>query len=278
MPLAGQEQAKGTFDVIPDPGRPAPAEVPYMHPLYRQLDQAPKLVQPKQPENFATRVQLMVTVKVEETGRVSAIEGVEPPLKALGASASILAPRWTFEPAKKDGRPVRTWASMAFDLDIEMERASFSSFTLRPVQKTDPAARVIREYEGDSFTARYPKEINSKEDGLVSVEDVDFIPQPKKVSWKFDSTRLRSRFTALVQVSKDGSVLKVLPVGELVESAIARWMRSAISTWKLSPAVVSGAPVDCWMYMEAAIEFDLSKAKERSQRSLQKNLKAIPVG
>lgn len=278
LPSAGQEAPKGTLEPIPDAGRPAPAELGYAHPLYRPYEQPPKLLQTAQAENFEMRAQLTLAVRVDETGKVTEILPVEPPLRGLGAAASVLSPRWTFEPAKKDGLPVRTWGSVVLDLDIAMERASFTSFTFRAVEKNDPTLRIVREVEGDLWILRYPREIQPKDGNAISVEDVDFLPQPKKTPWKFDATRLRSRFYALVQVTPEGTVARVVPVGDSVESAIVKWVRVLAAKWKVSPAVSAGTPVESWMYLETAIEFDLTRAKERGIRTLQKNLKAIPEG
>ncbi len=264
------------MELFPGAGRPGPAEVPYLHPLYRAVEQPPKLQIPGQPGDFESRTTLFLTMRVEETGKVSDVQAIEPPVKGFEPTATYLMPRWAFEPGKKEGRPVRTWATVAFDLDVEIEKGTFATFTLRPLEKTDPLQPPVKESSNEDWMARYPREIGPKDASAVSVEDVDIMPSAKKLTWKYEANKLRSRFTALLQISNTGAVQRVVPVGKSNESLILHWMRAVTSKWSLSPGLSQGQPVECWMYFDTALEYDLVKAKERGQRLIQKNLRGTP--
>jgi len=100
------------IEAIPDTARLSPAELPYVHPLYRPLDTPPRLLDRGPVQDLETRVWLYVTAKVGENGRVS--DG-PPSSRPPGARhpAPDASPRWRFNPARQGGKPVATWASYA---------------------------------------------------------------------------------------------------------------------------------------------------------------------
>lgn len=263
-------------EAIPDPAKPAPAVVPYVHPLYRPLEQPPKLVDRPAPTDFEGRAVLAIAVRIEETGRVSDMQAVEPPLRGIGAQVPPLAPRWTFDPAKKDGRPVRTWASYGIDLNVELEKATWASFSLLPLTAEEPIARIVPEATGETWMLRYPKEVEPRDSSVVSIEDVDFLPIPKKTPWKSESTRLKSRLTALVLVSPTGQIARIVPTGTATEPLAMTWLRQMAAKWKVTPALSGGKPVESWMVLDASLEYDLADANEKAKRMFKKNLRAKP--
>lgn len=285
LPLGAAGQAPVPLDAprshapveaIPDPARPAPAVVPYVHPLYRPVDQPPKLVERQPPADYEGRTLLAIAVKIDSTGRVADMVAVEPPLRGIGAQVPPLVPRWTFDPAKKDGRPVATWATFGMDMEVELDKATWASFTLQPLGAEEPLAKVVREAPGDQWMLRYPKDVEPRDGSVVSIEDVDFLPAPKKTPWKSESTRLKSRLTALVLVSPAGQVARIVPTGTAAESLAMTWLRQMAAKWKLTPALSGGKPVESWMVLDASLEYDLADANDKSKRMFKKNLRAFP--
>ena len=261
------------IEAIPDTARLSPAELPYVHPLYRPLDTPPRLLDRGPVQDLETRVWLYVTAKVGENGRVSDGAAVEPPLRALATPLPTLLPRWRFNPARQGGKPVATWASYAAELNVELEKGIFTAFDLVPVGKEDPLPRVVAEAAGEDWLLAYPKEPAPPEPGVVSVEACDSFPTPDSNKWSFDSTRTRSRVTALVQVSEAGKIARIVPTGETNESLLLLWLRTTASAWSAAPGTAGGKPVPSWMALDATLEYTINSAKKKAERSLKKNLR-----
>lgn len=270
-------QAPEPLETVPDPARIPPAEVPFVNPLWQELE-APAALKgplPKLKDLEATST-LIVGVRIDETGRVSEAVAPEPPIRALGAAAQAQAPRWTFKPAKKDGQPVRCWGTYGVDVEVELEDAVWSAFNLVPIGKDDPLPALGKELPGDSWISRYPSALVPAEPGVFSVEDVDFLPMPDKVPLKLESTPLKSRALALVEISGLGTVKRVVPIGSY-EPLILRWVRESAKGWILTAARKGGAPVSSWLALDATIEYALGSVKERGKRSIKKNLRGAPL-
>jgi hypothetical protein len=259
-------------EALPDPMRLTLAEVTYVHPLFRALDEAPKLAERTNPPDLDTRQPLVLTIHLLETGRVSEAVPVEPPLKGLAAPLGALVPRWRFTPAKKGGQPVATWATYAIDLAISLEKAIFAAFTLEALRKDDPLVPTVRDTFGDAWMTRYPHDIEPKDPAAVSIEDVEVLPTPEKTPWSFDAARVRAHTTALVEVSDQGMVSRFLPTGE-TEPLLGIWLRQFASKWRFTPALSGGRPVSCWMALDATLDYTLDSAKKKSERVVKKNLR-----
>lgn len=270
-------QAPAPLESIPDPVRLPAAQVPFVNPLWQPLDApaAPKGPPPRL-EDLEATMTLVLGVRIDETGKVSEAIAPEPPLRALGAAAQAQAPRWLFKPAKKDGQPVRCWGTYGVDLEVQLEDGSWAAFSLQPVGKEDPLPVVPKEMPGDTWISRYPAAVSPAEPGVLSVEEVDFLPMPDKVPLKIEATPLKSRILALVEVSGLGSVKRVVPVGAY-EPLVLRWVRENSKTWSFSAAKKGGAPVSSWLALDATIQYSLDSAKERGKRSIKKNLRGTPV-
>ena len=262
-------------EALPDPVRLAPAEVAYSHPLFLPLEEPPRVVERPNPVDLDVRVPLALTARVLATGKVSEIAPVEPPLRAFATPLPALAPRWRFAPPTKGGQPVATWATVILDLAVSLEKPVFSAFQLEPLRKDDPLEKIFRENDGDEWMARYPAEIDPKDSDAVSVEELDALPVAHKTSWSFDATRQRARLTALVEVSAQGAVSRVLPTGD-AEPLLVRWLRQSAAKWKLAPGRTGGSPVASWMTLDATLDYTIDSAKKKGERSVKKNLRSIP--
>lgn len=271
-----QTPALRPVEALPDPVRPALAEVAYAHPLFLALDEPPRVLERANPLDLEVRVPLALSARVLDTGKVSEIVAVEPPLKAFTTPLPALAPRWRFAPPKKDGRPAATWATQILELNVSLEKAVFTAFQLEPLRKEDPLLGVFREAAGDDWMARYPAEIEPKDAEAVSVERLDALPVAEKTPWSFDATRQRGRLTALVEVSPQGTVSRVLPTGD-AEPLLVRWLRESAAKWKLSPGRASGKTVAAWMTLDATLDYTIDSAKKKGERSVRKNLRALPL-
>jgi len=270
-----QTPAPRPVEALPDVARLTPAEVAFVHPLTRALDDAPKLAERTNPPDLETRQPLLFTVHLLETGRVAEAFPVEPPLKAFATPLPALVPRWRFTPAKRGGQPVPTWATFGIDLAVSLEKAVFTAFTLEPIRKDDPLVATVPDTTGDAWMARYPREIDPKDAAAVSIEDVDVLPSPEKTPWSLDAARTRARVTALVEVSEQGTVNRFLPTGE-TEPLLGLWLKAFAAKWRFTPGVAGGRPVACWMALDVTLDYTLDSAKKKSERVVKKNLRSVP--
>jgi len=265
------------LETIPDPARVAPAEVPFVNPLWQELEAAaaPKGPPPRL-EDLEVSGALVIGVRIDETGKVSEAVVPEPPVRALGAAVQAQAPRWVFKPAMKDGQPARCWGTYGVDVQVDLEDGVWTTFRLVPVGKDDPLPALAKELAGESWMTRYPSAVTPAEPGVYSVEEVDFLPMPEKVPLKIESTPLKSRVLALVEVSGLGAVKRVVPVGSY-EPFVLRWVRENAKGWALTAARKGGSPVSSWLALDATIEYSLDSVKERNKRSIKKNVRGAPL-
>ncbi len=273
--LSAQTAALKPVEALPDPVRPALAEVAYAHPLFLALEEPPKVLERPNPVDLETRVPLVVVARVLDTGKVSELALVEPPLKALATPLPALAPRWRYAIPRKGGQPSVTWATQVLELNVSLEKPVFSVFQFEPLKKDDPLAKVFRENTGEEWMARYPAAIEPKDAEAVSVEELDALPAAEKTPWSFDASRQRGRITALVEISAQGAVSRVLPTGD-AEPLLVRWVRESAAKWKLSPGKAGGKPVASWMSLDATLDYTIDSAKKKGERSVKKNLRALP--
>jgi hypothetical protein len=270
-----QTPAPRPVEALPDVARLTPAEVAFVHPLFRALEDGPKLAERVNPPDLETRQPLLFTVHLLETGKVAEAIPVEPALKAFATPLPALVPRWRFTPAKKGGQPVSTWVTYGIELAVSLEKAIFTAFTLEPLRKDDPLVATVLDTTGDAWMARYGRDIEPKDSSAVSIEDVDVLPAPEKTPWSLDASRARAHVTALVEVTEQGTVNRFLPTGD-TEPLLGLWLKTFAAKWRFSPATAGGRPVPCWMVLDATLDYTLDSAKKKSERVVKKNLRAVP--
>jgi hypothetical protein len=274
--VRAQTPALRPVEALPDPVRPGLAEIAYAHPFFVALDEAPRVLERPNPSDLETRVSLVLTARVLETGKVSELAAVEPPLKAFATPLAALAARWRFAPPKKGGRPAATWATQVLALAVSLEKPVFSVFLLEPLRKDEALAKIVRESPGEEWMSRFASEIEPKDADAVSVEALDALPAAEKTPWSFDAQRQRARLTALVEVSPLGAVSRILATGD-AEPLLVRWLRESAAKWQLSPGKAGGKPVASWMTLDATLDYTIDSAKKKGERSVKKNLRALPT-
>jgi hypothetical protein len=270
--------AEAAVEAIPPLAALEPAEVTPFHPLYRAFEKPPGLAEVPAAQEYRGKATLFLSLKLDETGKVLQAEAIDPPLRGLAPAAAEVALRWTFEPARKDGKAVRTWAACGVDLVVDLERPVFTSFALLPVGKGDPLPAAPREPVGDEALLRFPSRPDDPDPAVVSIEEVDLLPAARKAPWKIEPVRLKSRFSAILQVSPAGAVERVIATGTAVEPFILAWVRTQAARWKISPALDGETPQRSYMNLDLAAEYEVTRAKESAKRILKKNLKGPPAG
>jgi hypothetical protein len=274
----GEGTPETSIETIPGPAGLEPAEVAPFHPLYRSFERPPKLIEVPVATDYRGKATLFFALKLDETGKVVQAEVVDPPLRGIVPAAAEMATRWVFDPARKDGKAVRTWAAYGLDLVVDLERPVFTSFTAVPVGKGDAIQGIVKEPVGEESLLRFPREPDDMEPGVISVEDVDFLPGVKKAPWKLEPVRLKSRFSAIVQVSPAGAIERIIPTGTSFEPFVLAWIRTQAARWKIAPALDGETPQRAYMSLDLVAEYEITRAKESAKRLLKKNLKGPPAG
>jgi hypothetical protein len=249
-----------------------------VHPLYRPFETPPKLAEVPVPQDYRGKATLFFALKVDETGKVLQAEVVDSPLRGIAPAATEIAARWTFDPARKDGKTVRTWAAYGLDLVVDLERAVFTSFSMLPIGRNDAIPAIQREPAGEEGLLRFPRQPDDADAGVISIEEVDSLPVIRKTPWKLETIRLKSRFSALLQVSPAGAIERVIPTGSSFEPFVLAWVRTQAARWKITPALDGETPQRAYMNLDLVAEYEITRAKESARRLLKKNLKGSPAG
>ena len=171
--------------------------------------------------------------------RRAAAQGLRDAARRARAALALHARR------RRAGAPVGTWATQVLELARVAREGRLHRVPVRAVEEGRPAREACSASSpGDDGMARYPAALDPKDDGAVSVEELDALPVAEKTPWSFDATRQSGRVTALVEVSAAGAVARVLPTGD-AEPLLVRWLRESAAKWRLAPARAGGKPVAC---------------------------------
>lgn len=183
------------------------------------------------------------TMRVDRTGKVTQSKRVRDPIPSLSADSKKSLERWTFEPARKSGQPVETWASVRLDLQAEIRPPKIEQITLTPVM---PTSAIPVPFEWATDTSWYENlKVTPPSDGTVPLEQVDTPPNPKKTRWDADSYKGPFSCRFWVKVNSSGRIEKVIPI-QVSDPILITSMRKTFSSWALRPARVKGQPADSW--------------------------------
>jgi hypothetical protein len=182
-------------------------------------------------------------IRVDRAGRVTQSRRVRDPIPSLAADSKKSLDRWTFEPARKGGQPVDTWASARIDLAVTVKPPKIEQITMTPITPSSP---IPPPFEWGSDTAWYDNlKVTPPSDGTIPVEQVDTPPSPKKYPWYADSYRGPFSCRLWVKISAGGKVEKVIPI-TVSDPVLIAYMRQELPSWPIRPARVKGQPADTW--------------------------------
>lgn len=180
---------------------------------------------------------------VDRSGKVVESRLVRDPIPSLSAESKKSFDRWSFDPARKGGQPVETWASIRLDLAAEIRAPKLEHFGLTPVT---PASPIPAPFAWGSDSSWYER-VNAAPipEGIVPVEQVDVLATPRKTKWDADSYKgpFSCRFWA--RVNAGGRIERAIVI-QISEPLLIGYFRQQMSTWQLKPAVIAGQPADSW--------------------------------
>lgn len=228
---------------IVDPPTVSIARLPAENPFGLEVE-APAALLPKPTfTEVVTTAALFAALRVDRSGRVTQSKRVRDPIPSLSADTRKSFERWVFDPARKSGQPVETWASVRLDLQIEVRTPKIEQITLAPVTPTSP---IPVPFEWGSDAAWYENlKPSPPSDGTVPLEQVDTPPNPKKTKWDADSYKGPFSCRFWIKVNAAGRVEKSIPI-QVSDPILILSMRRAMSSWLLRPARAKGRPADSW--------------------------------
>jgi hypothetical protein len=182
-------------------------------------------------------------MRVDRAGRVTQSRRVRDPIPSLAQDSKKSLDRWVFEPARKAGQPVDTWASARVDLAVEVRPPKILQLTMTPILPTSP---IPTPFEWGADNAWYENlQVAPLSDGTIPVEQVDTPPNPKKYPWYADSYRGPFSCRLWVKVSAAGKIEKVIPI-QVSDPVLIAYMRQQLPNWPIRPARVKGQPAETW--------------------------------
>jgi hypothetical protein len=192
---------------------------------------------------LAITIPLYAAIRVDRAGKVLDSRRPRDPIPSLSADEKKSFDRWTFDPARKSGQTVETWASVRLDLAAQIRAPKVEQFTLTPVTPTMPIPAPL---EWGSDEAWYQSvRPGSPGEGAVPVEQVDTLPTPKKTRWDADSYKGPFSCRFWTKVNAAGKIERAIPI-QVTDPILIGYMRQQMSAWQLRPARIAGQNADSW--------------------------------
>ncbi len=228
---------------LSDPPAVSISRLPAENPFGAVLETPPTLPAKPTFSELAVSVPFFAAIRVDRAGKVTQSKRVRDPIPSLSADSKKSFDRWVFEPARRSGQPVETWASVRLDLQVEVRSPKIEQISLTPVTPSTPIPAPL-EWGGD--TAWYESvKVTPASDGTVPVEQVDTPPSPKKTKWDADSYKGPFACRFWVKVNAAGRIEQAVPI-QASDPLLIPYMRRAVASWALRPARAKGQPTDSW--------------------------------
>jgi hypothetical protein len=218
------------------------AVLPPENPFGSDVD-APAALPPKPlVEDAILTSALFVEVRVDSNGKPLIVRRVRDPIPSMGPETQKDLARWTFEPARRAGQKVETWAPLRLDLQVEIEAPEIQQSALTPIT---PATPLPAPFDWGSDESWYQAlKLPDPTDGTVPVSQLDAAAVPKRTPFP-DSYRGPFSARLWVHVNPSGRVDKVIPIAAS-DPILIPYFRKAVAKWTLRPARKGTTPVESW--------------------------------
>jgi len=248
----------------PAPAAPAasPVVLPAPAPVLRLVDPPVIAVESLPSENpFATTVEapalappklvaadaviptaFFAAIRVDPKGNTVAVRRARDPIPSLTAQSQASLLRWRFDPGRKSGQPVETWASLRLDLSAEIDSPKFEQVLLTPITPTTPIPKPLEWGTDAAWLASVkPPPI----EGTIPTEQLDTPAIPKKQPWSSSSYKGPFAVKFWVEINGAGRIDKAIPISAS-DPALIAYFRKAMESWLFRPARASGAAASTW--------------------------------
>jgi hypothetical protein len=188
-------------------------------------------------------VPFYASLRLDRAGKVLESRRVRDPIPSLSADSKRSFDRWSFDPARKAGQPVESWANVRIDLQVEVRTPRIEQISLSPVTPSTPIPAPL-DWASDSVWYDSLQKA-APSDGTVPTEQLDILPVPKKTKWDADSYKGPFSCRFWVRVGPTGRIEKSVPI-QASDPVLIAYMRRQMSAWQLQPARQKGQPVATW--------------------------------
>jgi hypothetical protein len=277
-PPAGSEPAPALTPAAPVP-TPAPTgppvAIPVPAPVLRLVDPPVIAVETLPAENpFATVVEaaamapvkpvaadavvpaaLFVALRVDPKGKVVTVRRVRDPIPSLTAQTQASLLRWTFDPGRKAGQAVDSWASLRLDLSVEIDEPRMDQVLLTPITPSTPIPQPL-DWGADAAWLATHKPAPSPE-GTLAIEQLDVPSVPKKQPWSSSSYKGPFSVKFWVRINASGRLEKAIAL-QASDPVLLAYFRKAMDAWLFRPARAAGAAAASWneLTLGGQVSFD----------------------
>ncbi|HTO86777.1 MAG TPA: hypothetical protein VMR54_04515 [Thermoanaerobaculia bacterium] len=208
------------------------------------------------------------SVRVDPKGKAVSLRRMRDPIPSLSTTTQTSLLRWVFDPGRKAGQAVETWASLRLDLAVEIDSPKIEQFLLTPITPSTPLAKPL-EWGNDADWLAGVKPGPPLE-GTVANEQLDTPPVPKKQPWS--SSSYKGPFSAKfwVRINQNGRVEKTIPI-QASDPVLIAYFRKQMESWAFRPARTGASAVATWneLTLGGQISFD---SELKSTASLRQSL------
>jgi hypothetical protein len=188
-------------------------------------------------------VAFFVSVHIDPTGHPLMIRRERDPIPSLAADTLKSISRWAFTPARRNGRPVDTWAAFRLDLQTDVRSPKVLEMNLTPVTPSTPLPAPFP-WPTDAAWLDSRKG-SPPADGSIPIDQVDTAPVPQKTPWSADSYKGPFTVKFWVKVDATGRITRAIPL-EVSDPLLIAYFRRSMGAWILQPARTGGKPVESW--------------------------------
>jgi len=271
------------------PAAPAPAVVlPVPAPVLRLADPPVITVETLPVENpFATAAEApamppvkpvtadavipatyFAAVRVDTKGKAVSLRRVRDPIPSLATTTQTSLLRWAFDPGRKSGQAVETWASLRLELAVEIDSPKIEQLLVTPITASTPIPKPLEWGNDAAWLAAVKPE--APVEGTIAIEQLDTPPVPKKQPWS--SSSYKGPFSAKfwVRINPNGRVEKSIPI-QASDPVLIAYFRKQMESWAFRPARNGATAVATWNELSLAgqIAFD---SELKSTASLRQSL------
>ncbi len=186
---------------------------------------------------------LFAMIRVDPKGKVVAVRRARDPIPSLAAQTQQSLIRWTFDPGRKGGQAVDSWASMRLDLTADIDAPKVEQFFLTPIAATTPIPRPL-EWGADAAWLESVKP-GPPVEGTIPNEQLDTPPMPKKQPWSSSSYKGAFSVKFWVRINPAGRVEKSIAIAAS-DPLLIGYFRKAMESWLFRPARAGNTAVATW--------------------------------
>lgn len=186
---------------------------------------------------------LFAVIRVDPKGKVVTVRRARDPIPALTERTQSSLLRWTFDPGRKAGQPVETWASVRLDLAAEVDSPKIEQFVLIPITAATPIAKPLEWVTDAAWLADVKP--GPPVEGTLPIEQLDTPPIPKKQPWSSSSYKGPFSVKFWVRINGNGRVEKAIPI-QASDPVLIAYFRKAMESWLFRPARAGAAAVTTW--------------------------------